>query len=161
MVIPASYHFTNKAGEVVDGRHPADPGRPRSHVQDDVWNWIWLRRVVYFLTVFATLFVASIPFFVIYAPGFGRSSVGGFVIPIVNAAASFLPAVLEPWFVAFRNAPGFVLAGAIGIVTLMYLGATLQRTIRDTARVAWHSPAGYQRLAGWRAAVYRVRRLGI
>ncbi len=155
VVIPASYHFTNKAGEVVDGRHPADPGRPRSRVQDDVWNWIWLRRVVYFLTVFATLSVASIPFFVIYVPGFGRSSVGGFVIPIVNAAASFLPAFLEPWFVAFRNAPGFVLAGAIAIGAFMFWGASLQQRIRDVARVAWHSPDGYQSLSGWRAAVYQ------
>jgi uncharacterized protein (DUF2235 family) len=161
VVMPASYYFTSKAGETIDGPHPADPGHPRSRVQDDVWNWIWLRRVVYFLAVFATLFVASIPFFVIYAPGFGRDLVGGFIVPIVNAASSFLPAVLEPWFVAFRNAPGFALAGAIAIGAFMFLGANLQRTIRDVARVAWHSPAGYTSLSGWRASVYRVRRLGI
>ncbi len=50
-----------------------------------VWTWVWLRRVVYFLTVFATAFVAFIPYFVIYAPGFGRAGVGGFANPIVNA----------------------------------------------------------------------------
>jgi hypothetical protein len=83
VVMPASYYGTDKAGNVVDALHPIDPGEPRSKVQDDVWNWIWLRRVVYFLTIFATLFIAAIPFWVIYAPGFGRSSVGGFVIPIV------------------------------------------------------------------------------
>jgi len=110
VVVPATYFFTGKTGAITDALHPVDPGVPRSHVQDDVWNWVWLRRVVYFLTVFATLFVAFIPFFVIYAPDVGHSSVGGFVVPIVNAAASFLPGFLEPWFVAFRNAPGFVLA---------------------------------------------------
>ena len=26
---------------------------------------------------------------------------------------------------------------------------------------AWHSPAGYPRLAGWHAAVYRLRRFGL
>jgi hypothetical protein len=87
--------------------------------------------------------------------------VGGFVNPVVNAAASFLPAFLEPWFVAFRDAPGFVLAGAIAVALLMAVGANLQRTIRDVARIAWHSPAGYVNISGWRAAVYRLRRLGV
>ena len=161
VVMPASYSFTDKTGMITDALHPVDPGRPRSRVQDDVWNWIWLRRVFYFLTVLATMFVASIPFFVIYAPGFGRDWAGGFVVPIVNAAASFLPAVLEPWFVAFRNAPGFVLAGAIAIGAFMVLGANLQRTIRDASRVAWHSPDSHTSVSGWRAAVYHLRRLGI
>jgi uncharacterized protein (DUF2235 family) len=160
VVMPAAYVYTNKAGEVFEARHPVDPGQPRSHVQDDVWNWIWLRRVAYFLNVFATLCVAFIPFFVIYAPGFGRASVGGLVIPIVDAAASLLPALLAPWFAAFRNAPGFLLAGVIAILAMTGWGAALQRTIRDVARTAWHSPAGYRDLTGWRRAVYRLRRFG-
>jgi hypothetical protein len=130
-------------------------------VQDDVWNWIWLRRVVYFTTVFATLFVAAVPFWVIYAPGFGLESVGSFVNPVVNTAASFLPKFLDPWFVAFRNAPGFVLAGAIAVGVLLFLGGNLQQTIRDAARVAWHSPADHKKLVGWRSAVYQLRRFGI
>jgi uncharacterized protein (DUF2235 family) len=161
VVMPAAYNFTDKGGTITDALHPVDPGKPRSHVQDDVWNWIWLRRVVYFLTVFATLFVAFIPFFVIYAPGFGLARVGGFVNPVINAAASFLPGFLEPWFVAFRNAPGFVLVGAIAAGILLSVGKNLQQTVRDVARIAWHSPAGYNNLTGWHAAVYRLRRLGI
>jgi hypothetical protein len=160
VVMPAAYNFTGKDGTVANTLHPADPGAPRSHVQDDVWNWIWLRRVVYFLTVFATLFVAAIPYFVIYYPNVGLNSVGGFVIPIVNAAASFLPAFLEPWFVAFRNAPGFLLAGAIVVLILMTFGTSLQQTIRDVARIAWHSPVGYPALTGWHRAVYKLRRFG-
>jgi uncharacterized protein (DUF2235 family) len=161
VVIPATYYFTDKAGAVFDKLHCVDPGKLRSHVQDDVWNWIWLRRVVYFLTVFAILFVAAIPYFVIYVPNVGRDSVGKFVVPIVNAVASFLPAFLEPWFVAFRNAPGLLLAGAIAVLTLTALGTNLQQTIRDVARVAWHRPKDHLDLTGWRHAVYKLRRYGI
>lgn len=161
VVIPAAYKYTDKTGVVTEALHSPDQGRPRSRVQDDVWNWIWLRRVVYFLTVFATMFVVAIPFFVIYYPGFGLASVGGFVNPMVNAAASFLPGFLEPWFVAFRDAPGFVLAGVIAAGCLMFVGGTLQRTIRDVARVAWHAPVGYPELTGWHTAVYKLRRWGI
>jgi hypothetical protein len=48
VVIPKFYHHTNKAGLITKTRHPVDPGKLRSRAQDDVWNWIWLRRVVYF-----------------------------------------------------------------------------------------------------------------
>jgi uncharacterized protein (DUF2235 family) len=161
VVMPAAYKYTDKAGTITHALHPVDPGRPRSKVQDDVWNWIWLRRVVYFLTVFATLFIVGIPFFVIYFPGVGLSSVGSFVNPVVNAIASFLPNFVEPWFVAFRNAPGFVLAGVVAVAILLLLGSSLQQTIRDVSRVAWHSPANHPVPAGWHAAVYRLRRLGI
>ena len=117
--------------------------------------------MVYFLTVFATLSVVSVPFFVIYFPGFGFSSVGPFVNPLVNAAASFLPGFLEPWFVAFRNAPGFVLAGLISVGVFMWLGSNLQQTVRDVSRVAWHSPATHPTPAGWHAFVHWLRRRGI
>jgi Uncharacterized alpha/beta hydrolase domain (DUF2235) len=160
VVIPAPefYKVTDRDGAVFDGPHAVDPGQWRSSVQDDVWNWIWLRRVVYFLTAFATAFVVFIPFFVIYWPEFGRDAVGGFVNPVVDAAASFLPKFLDPWFVAFRDAPGFVLIGAVAVAFLMLVGANLRETIYDASRVAWHEPTAYVKLTGWRAAVYRLRR---
>ena len=163
IVVPApeKYRLTGKGGAVSPGPHRLDPGRPRSAVQDDVWNWIWLRRVVYFLTASATAFVAFIPFFVIYWPEFGRAAVGGFVGPLVNAAASFLPSVLEPWFVAFRDAPGFVLIGVIAIGILMWIGTNLQETIHDVSRLAWHTPTPHTPPTGWRAGVYQLRRYRI
>ena len=156
------YRYTNKAGLIAEGPHPIDdhPDQ-RSAVQNDVWNWIWLRRVVYFLTVFATLFVAATPVWVIYWPGFGKAEFGGFVRPIINAAASFLPAFLEPWWIAFRDGPGFVLAGGIMALLLMGYGTSLQQTIHDVSRMAWHDPARHQMVTGWRAIVYRLRRIGI
>jgi uncharacterized protein (DUF2235 family) len=157
---PDSYRFTDPAGAIVKGPHSADP-HGRSTVQNDVWNWIWLRRIVYFLTAYAATFVVFIPFFVIYAPEFGRDTVGSFVNPLVNAAASFLPAFLAPWFVAFRDGPGFVLIGVIAVAVLMVFGTNLKETISDASRVAWHAPATHQPLTGWRASVYRLRRLGI
>jgi uncharacterized protein (DUF2235 family) len=161
IVMPKSYFFTDKAGAVTDALHPVDPGGLRSKVQNDVWNWIWLRRVVYFLTAFATAFVVATPVWVIYRPGFGNAEVGKLVTPVVNAAASFLPAFLEPWWVAFRNGPGFVLGGGVVALALMTWGAGLQQKIHDVARVAWHSPATHTPLAGWRAWIYQLRRLRI
>jgi hypothetical protein len=164
VAMPAAnrYRYTDRDGIVADGPHPIDShSHQRSAVQDDVWNWIWLRRVVYFLTVFATLFVAATPVWVIYAPGFGKDEVGGFVNPIVNAAASFLPSFLGPWWIAFRDGPGFVLGGAIVALLLMGYGTSLQQGIHDVSRLAWHDPARHTRVTGWRATVYKLRRLRI
>lgn len=162
VVVPAAkaYRFADAAGVIRSGPHPADP-KGRSVIQNDVWNWIWLRRIVYFLTVYAAAFVAFIPFFVIYHPRFGHDIVGNFVNPLVNAAASFLPAFLAPWFVAFRDGPGFVLIGVIAVGVLMAFGTNLKETISDVSRVAWHAPATHQPITGWRASVYRLRRLGV
>ncbi|MBR0873140.1 DUF2235 domain-containing protein [Bradyrhizobium tropiciagri] len=161
VVIPRTYKLADVTGAAVAGPcAPPDLGELRSHVQDDVWNWVWLRRVVYFLTAFATAFIAFIPYFVIYAPGFGHDTVGPSINPIINAGASFLPGFLDPWFVAFRNAPGFVLIGVIAVVALLYWGAVLQQKVRDVARIAWHAPQDYPELAGWRAFVYWLRRCG-
>jgi uncharacterized protein (DUF2235 family) len=164
VVMPSAerYRYTTKAGLIADGPHPIDAHpRDRAAVQNDVWNWIWLRRVVYFLTVFATLFVVATPLWVIYWPGTGKSWAGWLVRPIVNAAASFLPAVLEPWWIAFGDGPGFVLAGGIVALLLMWYGSVLQQTIHDVSRLAWHDPARHTPVTGWRAAVYQLRRFAI
>jgi hypothetical protein len=163
VVMPAarSYRYTDKNGIIADGPHPIDshPGY-RSAVQDDVWNWIWLRRVVYFAAVFATLFVAATPVWVIYWPGAGKDWAAWLVRPIVNTAASFLPAALGPWWIAFRDGPGFVLVGGIVATLLMWWGANLQQGIRDVSRLAWHDPKKHQPVTGWRATVYKLRRQG-
>jgi uncharacterized protein (DUF2235 family) len=163
VVLPAAhaYRYTDPAGAISNGPHPADPDG-RSAIQDDVWNWIWLRRIAYFLTAYATAFVAFIPFFVIYHPRFGHDTVvGSLVNPFVNAAASFLPAFLAPWFVAFRDGPLFVLIGVVAAGVLMFCGAALQQTIRDVSRVAWRTQNPKQKPKGWGAGVYQLRRTGI
>jgi hypothetical protein len=179
VVLPAAkaYRYTDAKDAILSGPHPADP-EDRPAIQDDVWNWIWLRRIAYFLTIYAAAFVAFIPFFVIYLPRFGYDTViGTLVKPLVNAAASFLPSFLSPWFVAFRDSPGFTLIGAIAVGGLMWWGGSLQQAIRDASRVAWRKRNTEQKSEqtseqkpkekakpkpkGWGAGVYQLRRTGI
>lgn len=160
VVLPKHYQITNKDGDITSVRPVIDRQPKRSMIQSNAWDWIWLRRVVYFLCMFATLFVAMIPYWVIYLPGFGRDHVGSIVIPLVNTVASFLPGVLQPWFDAFRDAPGLILAGVIAIGGLLWLGGTLQQTIRDVMRIGWHAPEKYREPGGWHLAVHWLRRRG-
>jgi hypothetical protein len=43
----------------------------------------------------------------------------------------------------------------------MAWGTSLQQTIHDVSRVAWHSPTTHAPLTGWRTSIYKLRRLGI
>ncbi len=164
VVLPASYRLTDKNGSTAAGPHPSDQHPLRPQVQDNVWNWIWLRRVVYFLTVIASLFVAAIPYFDIYAPGFGKevAIVNGIVSSVINGAAAFLPGFLSPWFDAFRDAPGFFLAGAVAVALFLLAGSYLQGKIRDVMRVGWHPGPGQGVPArnGWQRFAYWLRRRG-
>lgn len=161
VVLPKDYMITDKAGALTVGPAAVDQQPFRYAVQDEAWDWIWVRRVVYFLTVFASTFIAFIPFFVIYWPGFGVDLVGSFVKPVINAAASFLPSLLTPWFDAFRDAPGFLLAGVIAVVILLYLGTQLQVLIRDMMRLAWQPTGTTREAAGWHGFVFWLRHCGV
>lgn len=158
VVLPADYGLTNKEGELTHERYPEDQGYPRLKVQNDVWNWIWLRRVFYFLTVFVTLSIAMSPSFVIYLSDSGGIT-GRLVVPVVNAAGSVLPRFVRPWLDAFRDSPGLVFAVLFAMLGL-HIGNTLRRTIHDAMRVAWHSPLSHKDPAGWHRAVYWLRRQG-
>lgn len=160
VVVPAAYRVTDKTDTPVDALHPLDHGHARTRVQDDVWNWVWLRRVVYFATMFALLFVAAIPYFVIYWPRVLYEPLHGLVNPLVNGAAAFLPKFLDPWFVAFRDSPGLLVVGVAAALGLTAWGTSLQRTIRDAARIAWNDPSRHKPVTGWRATVYSLRRQG-
>jgi len=121
VVVPATYFFTGKTGAITDALHPVDPGVPRSHVQDDVWNWVWLRRVVYFLTVFATLFVAFIPFFVIYAltSATRRSVDSSFRSSMLRIISAWLPGTVVR---RLSQCARVCARGVIAVAVLMIVG---------------------------------------
>ena len=49
--------------------------------QEKVWDWVWARRVTYFLTVFASLFLAALPLIEKWRPGRGPASPAEVVVP--------------------------------------------------------------------------------
>ena len=63
--LPAEYEIVTSAGEVLPAaQNPyekPDQAVLRARVQEKVWNTIWLRRIVYFLTVAATIYLAIFP----------------------------------------------------------------------------------------------------
>jgi hypothetical protein len=116
----------------------ADTRAPR---QGKVWDWVWARRIVYFLTVFSALYLAVLPLIDKWRPGRGAASPFEIVIPLIDIAKGFLPGFLGFWLDAFRNSPGRFVVGLTIALVLMWIGGRMQVHIRDLMRAIWMQPA--------------------
>jgi uncharacterized protein (DUF2235 family) len=157
IVLPDTYSVVRNDGSlVIDG---AEPGAAARGLREEkVWNWVWARRVTYFLTVFASLFLVALPLINAWRPGRGPASPAEIVVPLIDLIGAFLPSLVKPWLEAFRNAPGRFLGGALAVGVLMYVGGWMQGYISDAMRQIWRRPAAAApRPAGF---VYRLRTAG-
>jgi uncharacterized protein (DUF2235 family) len=162
IVLPETYRVTTKAGAIQDElyEHPSQAAA-RTRRQERAWNWVWLRRVVYFATVFASLFVAALPLIVKRWPGPGKESRAAFLLPLVDAAGAFLPGLASPWIGAFREAPGPFAVGAAIVAGLLLWGGALQRRIGDVMLDIWHPAVDGppHRVGPWPAPTDRLFRV--
>ena len=160
IVVPRVYDVTDAAGTIGrNSRETADQASWRDHRQEAVWNLVWQRRIVYFSTMFGLVYLACLPILQHFRPGLGAGSPFDFLIPIVDAAASFLPNFLSPWFDAFRQAPERLFAGAVFVGVLSIFGNGLQVKIRDRMRAIWKTPT-VAVTAYPAGAIYRLRTSG-
>jgi uncharacterized protein (DUF2235 family) len=143
IVLPQKYNVVTDAGELVPNTsHPVDEhAATRALRQGKVWDRVWGRRIVYFLTVFAALYLAALPLIEKWRPGRGAASPFEVVTPLIDLAGAFLPSFVKPWLDAFRNSPGRFVAGLLAMLLLMWIGGWMQTRIRDLMRVIWNKPA--------------------
>jgi uncharacterized protein (DUF2235 family) len=141
IVLPEKYFVVSNDGTIVSNSTTGDTAAASRAVrQETVWDWVWARRVIYFLTVLASLFLASLPLIEKWRPARGPASPAEVVVPIIDLVAAFLPNFVKPWLDAFRNSPGRFLAGVVLVGVLMYVGGWIQGHIRDTMRGIWLHP---------------------
>ncbi|MDE2601618.1 MAG: DUF2235 domain-containing protein [Bradyrhizobium sp.] len=159
IVLPEQFDVVELTGAIVpNGGIAHQVAHSRANRQEKVWDWVWGRRIIYFLTVLASLFLASLPLVEQVWPGRGAASPAEFVIPIIDLVAAFLPSFATPWLDAFRDSPGRFLAGVTLVGVLMYAGGWFQVHIRDLMRAIWKTPhAPSARPAG---IIYRFRSSG-
>jgi uncharacterized protein (DUF2235 family) len=141
IVIPELYRVTDKLGAIEDNpRESPQQATWRAYRQEHVWDMVWKRRVTYFTTMFGILFLVCLPILQHFCPGYGAGSPFAFLIPIVDAAASFLPNLVKPWLDAFRDAPERLFLGALVVGVLSGYGSWFQSRIRDLMREIWKRP---------------------
>src|SRR5262249_43294505 len=105
IVIPQAFRVTTKAGVIQDPPGTPDQLERRASHQEAAWDVAWKRRVVYFLTVFASAFLVLLPFINARRPGLGQASPAEFLIPVVDLVGHVLPGFASFWLDAFKQAP--------------------------------------------------------
>lgn len=118
----------------------------RALVQEQMWNSVWLRRWIFFITLFLALALAAMPLWVDWiigrAPEADGRWVGGIVAGLFRGV---LPGFLSPWFASFDKAPFLFLFLLGGIIGSRAVGIGMEATLRDRIRDLWW--AGLERRA--------------
>jgi hypothetical protein len=117
---------------------------------------VWWRRVVYFLTVAASLYLVLYPLSRV-VPRSAKDTTA--LHPISDALgflSVFLPNYGNPWFNDYQGDPLRFLIVATIIVVLMGWSSKLSSRIIDAMAAIWHAPGGGDGLPT--SVVYRVRR---
>jgi len=140
IVLPEGFSVVRSDDTLVSNAAVEPDPHSRATRSETVWDWVWARRIVYFLTVLASLFLAAMPLIEKWRPGRGPASLAEVVLPVVDLVGAFLPNFVKPWLDAFRNSPGRFLIGVVLVAVFMYAGGWLQGHIRDVMRSIWKSP---------------------
>lgn len=151
---------------------PERPAALQSHLEEWIFDDIWRRRVIYFVTVGVSVLLAAFPLIQLAAPPSACVGPQCLLAPVIRAAGGILPGFLSPWIASYALTPGWFLLVATAIVALMQVGATIRLRIQDGMRELWiksyNLPVSRQRPAppvakaagppnGW---VYRLRTNG-
>jgi hypothetical protein len=158
IVLPQEYQVVTKDGAVVPSADTEPASASRADRQEKVWDWVWARRITYFLTVFASLYLAALPLIEKWKPGRGPASPAEIIVPVIDVVGAFLPNFVKPWLDAFRQSPGRFLIGVLLLAILMIAGSWMQGKIRDLMRVIWNKPVPLAPRPG--GFVYRLRTAG-
>ena len=114
----------------------------RHAAQESVWNVVWRRRAVYFLTVFASLYLATYP---LVRESYAYQEMATrlrIVADSIDLLGAFLPSGTKRWLNGYARDPAWFLlwAGVIGF--LIWYGSTLKSEINSRMLRIWNACLG-------------------
>jgi type VI secretion system (T6SS) phospholipase Tle1-like effector len=136
--IPQTYQVLTDAGLQPQGAYETPAAaKARCAAQEDIWNQVWRRRIVYFITVFATIYIVLYPLAVAVDSSGEYSTRLSLVSGAIRAIGQVLPGVFSLWIDAYARDPShFIVLGSL-VAVLILLGVKLGRTIEDKMERVW------------------------
>jgi len=119
---PAKYEIVKDDGEIIPPYETADQARSRCEVQETVWNLVWKRRVVYFATVAASLYLAIYPLARALPRAFEYETPLRVVSDAIRLAGTLLPGLAAPWLNGYARDPVSFVIGAAVVALLILWG---------------------------------------
>jgi uncharacterized protein (DUF2235 family) len=158
--LPPLYDVVKDDGEIVTpdqyGFESNARAADRAEAQEHVWNEVWKRRIIYFGSVGATIWLLAFPLIS------GSRAIDEFTNPfrwisdIIRSAGAFLPSVASTWIDGYARAPRSTLL-LIGLVIFFIgWGTRIASRISNRMGAIWKrigsAPSGLP--ADW---IYRLR----
>ncbi len=141
MGLPAVYDVVRQDGAILTpsqfGLEDDDEAKARADAQEHVWNDIWKRRILYFATVGATLWLLVFPLVSAARREDEFTSPIRWVSDLIRIAGAFLPGFASPWIDGYARAPrSFLLLVAL-LVGLMWWGKRIASRISVKMGTIW------------------------
>jgi hypothetical protein len=136
--IPQSYTVLTDVGIQPQASFEAsDRAAARCVAQEKIWNYVWRRRLIYFVTVFASLYLALYPLSR-SIPKSGEFSTGlSLVSGAIRALGQVLPGAASIWVDSYARDPSHFLVLGFLVVLLIWLGVWLGGKIEDRMERVW------------------------
>ena len=150
--LPPCYDVVRDSGEIVSpddfriapDKEPFEPRQAaaqRALAQEHVWNWVWARRIAYFATVGATLWLVMFPLLSSAQKVDELTSRFRMVSDFVRFLGSFLPNFASTWIDGYARAPEWFLVMA-GLVTgLLYVSSRIASRTANLMGSIWRKTA--------------------
>lgn len=143
IVLPSSYSVVTDDSRILAPQNnpyetPTEAAA-RHAAQQRIWNFVWLRRIVYFLTVAASLHLLAFFWFHEQVPEHEFDSPVRLVSEFVRLVESLLPRPVHWWTDAYAASPEWFLGGVAALAVLIGLGSSIGSRISGAMRLDWKS----------------------
>jgi uncharacterized protein (DUF2235 family) len=139
--LPAEYDVVTRSGEVIStAQNPyeaPDQAAARANSQERCWNTIWLRRIVYFLTVGASIFLIAFPLQRALPKSDEYETKLRWVSDGIRIAGSFLPDAASTWLDGYARNPSLFLTAIAVLGAFLWLGGFLAARIQNRMGIFW------------------------
>ena len=155
-VFPPQLEGENIAQPVVGGEHagstgPSEPlispetraflkngAGARFQCQENLWDYVWRRRIAYFLTLGASLWLVALPFFHPFQSAEQICSDSRCVLrSLIRPAKAIVPGFADAWIEAIARYPITAIGLVVAIWALLKWSTSIEATISDKSYRLW------------------------
>ncbi|MEA3044066.1 MAG: hypothetical protein QOH47_1904 [Sphingomonadales bacterium] len=116
-------------------RRLRETSAPRADRQETAKDWVWVKRILYFATVAASLWLAVLPLWP--APASFCTDERCVLGTVFGWLKFVLPGFAEPWVDAFAAQPDATAILVVLVFLFMAGGKAAERRLRDKTRLIW------------------------
>jgi uncharacterized protein (DUF2235 family) len=139
--IPAKYEVATDDGQILpiagNPYESASSSQARENAQEYVWNTVWIRRIVYFITVLVSIALAIFPLLKSLPPSDEFSSPVRWLSDLIRLAGSFLPSIADPWLNGYARSPLTFALLVVILAAFTVTGTRLSARIKSDMGSIW------------------------